>query len=527
MSSILPLFRRRQILMFGGSALLGGCVTTDKLNPFADKPPKPIDRVKSGKIAYANMDATRTADLGSVSMGGSALATTPALDAYLNQVLGRLMDQLGGPRPPAQAYVLAEPAPGAFAYPSGAIFITHGMLGQIANEDQLAFILGHELGHVALKHHGSDFLKKTNRYALHAAETYWGFRGGGGGGVLGMPPWLAAGYATTIMTRDIISPSWNREQEDDADRFGLDVMVAAGYNLEAAKGVMAILQAAEQKFTKETAIEYTAFDEAIIKTQADAEQKGKSGTDPLSAGVAEAFSNIGKGLSESRQTHRSTEERLGRLDEYILKFYDEADTPSFRTEPLRAALAEAGTAQALGRYRQSAEAVQRVVSGAAPAIAPPPPPPPRQQSQQRPRTALPPPPPDPLTIVSTAPSGALSADNFLNRYAAYLNHTVGRMDVARRHLETATTLATPSGDIVVRLALQYMEEGRAPDAVTLVDRGIGLYGEMPAFLQSAILARGKAGRMQEAQAIATRCQLSNPEAKRLCSDAIEKAKAGA
>ena len=43
--------------------------------------------------------------------------------------------------------------PNAFALPSGKIYITQGMLQELENENELVYIIGHELGHFKHKHH--------------------------------------------------------------------------------------------------------------------------------------------------------------------------------------------------------------------------------------------------------------------------------------------------------------------------------------------------------------------------------------
>jgi len=48
----------------------------------------------------------------------------------------------------------------AFACPGGIIFVTLGMLDLVENEDQLAAVLAHEIGHVSQKH-GLDVIKKA------------------------------------------------------------------------------------------------------------------------------------------------------------------------------------------------------------------------------------------------------------------------------------------------------------------------------------------------------------------------------
>lgn len=51
----------------------------------------------------------------------------------------------------------------AFAFPSGTIAFTRGLLAQIRSDDELAFVLAHELGHLVLHHHSDPqaFLRPT------------------------------------------------------------------------------------------------------------------------------------------------------------------------------------------------------------------------------------------------------------------------------------------------------------------------------------------------------------------------------
>ncbi len=50
---------------------------------------------------------------------------------------------------PFQFYVLADNRTvNAFALPGGPMFITEALLTRLQNEDQLAGVLGHEVGHV-------------------------------------------------------------------------------------------------------------------------------------------------------------------------------------------------------------------------------------------------------------------------------------------------------------------------------------------------------------------------------------------
>jgi beta-barrel assembly-enhancing protease len=71
------------------------------------------------------------------------------ISVYLNQVIAPLtaIDQMK-----VQVYTLRSTGVNAFATPRGDIFVTLGLLAQLENEAQLAFILAHELTHVKKEH---------------------------------------------------------------------------------------------------------------------------------------------------------------------------------------------------------------------------------------------------------------------------------------------------------------------------------------------------------------------------------------
>jgi len=66
--------------------------------------------------------------------------------------------------------VSAQHSVNAFTSPAGAVVVTRGMIQTLENEDQLAFILGHEAAHVLLDHHDNDWVVKSQRHSLTTAE---------------------------------------------------------------------------------------------------------------------------------------------------------------------------------------------------------------------------------------------------------------------------------------------------------------------------------------------------------------------
>ena len=103
--------------------------------------------------------------------------------------------------------------PNALALPGGTIAITTGLLDAVESENELAFVLGHELGHFRNR----DHLRGLGRgvgFSLALAAV--GLSAGGGAAQL-------ASVAGELTQR-----GFGRDQEQAADRFGLQ-LVAAEY----------------------------------------------------------------------------------------------------------------------------------------------------------------------------------------------------------------------------------------------------------------------------------------------------------
>ena len=108
------------------------------------------------------------------------------------------------------------------ALPGGYIYVTRGMLAYLNNEDQLATVLAHEIGHVA---------------ARHAARQAWqqqigqGLLLGGaliGQGVLGLP----AGDLLNLggKAAELLFLRYSRDDELEADQLSVDYSSRAGYD---------------------------------------------------------------------------------------------------------------------------------------------------------------------------------------------------------------------------------------------------------------------------------------------------------
>ena len=70
----------------------------------------------------------------------------------LEKVAARLWQQMDCELPPPRVQIIVDTRTDAYAYPNGRCYITTGILERVANEDQLAMILAHEMVHYARQH---------------------------------------------------------------------------------------------------------------------------------------------------------------------------------------------------------------------------------------------------------------------------------------------------------------------------------------------------------------------------------------
>src|SRR6058998_768111 len=80
------------------------------------------------------------------------VAQDPALNRYLESV-GRAVAAHSPRQDVAYSFQIVEmDEPNAFALPGGHVFVSRGLLLLANTEAELAYVLGHEIGHVAARH---------------------------------------------------------------------------------------------------------------------------------------------------------------------------------------------------------------------------------------------------------------------------------------------------------------------------------------------------------------------------------------
>ncbi len=119
----------------------------------------------------------------------------------------------------------------AFALPGGQCFITAALYAKLENEDQLAGVMGHEIGHVIHRHGAERMASQGFIQGLIQSVMI----GSGGSQSMAQIANVVGNYT---------SMKYGRDQELESDDFGVRLMLEAGYNPEHLIGVMDILEEA-------------------------------------------------------------------------------------------------------------------------------------------------------------------------------------------------------------------------------------------------------------------------------------------
>lgn len=141
----------------------------------------------------------------------------------LERVTLRLLDVTGEDPSEWQVAVFAKPDINAFALPGKRIGVFEGMFEVTETEDQLAAIVGHEIGHLDAEH-GKERIEAqvaTNAgirllaWLLNAGDVQYADE-------------IAAALGLGVQY-GVLLP-YNRDQELEADRLGLETMAAAAFD---------------------------------------------------------------------------------------------------------------------------------------------------------------------------------------------------------------------------------------------------------------------------------------------------------
>jgi predicted Zn-dependent protease len=190
--------------------------------------------------ATATSPTGRTQRVGAVSqaelnqLGAEAFAQAKATqrqsgdarqNAYVRCVVNAVTRELPGEwQAQWEVALFADESPNAFALPGGKVGVNTGIFKVAQNQDQLAAVIAHEIGHVVSRHHDERITRQLGTQA--------------GLGILGalVGSQYGQGAASTVSqvggaaAQGLVLLPNNRTQESEADVVGQQLMARAGFN---------------------------------------------------------------------------------------------------------------------------------------------------------------------------------------------------------------------------------------------------------------------------------------------------------
>ena len=163
------------------------------------------------------------------------------LNAYVDRIGQRLAKHSSRSHLVHEFHVVDMKEPNAFALPGGHIYVSRGLLAIMNSEDELAAVLGHEIGHVEGRHSAKQQTKSRGWIPLQILA------GIGGAAASVVSPGLGGAVASMgQLPASLVLASYSRNQEKEADRFGQQYAAAEGWDPAALSATMDALSREQQ-----------------------------------------------------------------------------------------------------------------------------------------------------------------------------------------------------------------------------------------------------------------------------------------
>ena len=162
----------------------------------------------------------------------------PTTQKYVDQIGARLAQHSPRADVDYRFYILDMKEPNAMALPGGHVFVSRGLLAFVNSEDELANVIGHEIGHVAARH----AVQRQTRATPFAVVTGLGaFATGIVSPTIGRVVAGVGGLAGSAF----LAP-YSRSQENEADEVGQKIAAASGWDPHAMAATFETLEREEE-----------------------------------------------------------------------------------------------------------------------------------------------------------------------------------------------------------------------------------------------------------------------------------------
>lgn len=199
----------------------------------------------------------------------------PLLQDYIQTIGNRLVSQAPKQAFPFHFFFIQHNAVNAFTAPGGYIAVHTGLMDAVKNEAELAAVLSHEMSHATQRHIARGMERaKIDQFATigaMVAAIALGSQVKGGDAMNG-----ALMTAQALGAEDHLN--FSREQEQEADRLGIDLLYRSGYDPNAMPQflrTMSALSDSDRSLVTELLSTHPLTDSRIADTQNRATQLAK------------------------------------------------------------------------------------------------------------------------------------------------------------------------------------------------------------------------------------------------------------
>lgn len=233
------------------------------------------------------------------------------LKAYLKSIVVKIHGVSHRPNLPVDFAIQNSSVPNAWAIP-GNVVITRGLLAGLSNEAEFAFVMGHEMGHVAARHSASQM-----SYSMLGEVLLKGT-----GAALG-----GTGYSDAVLSAGSIGASlallkFSRSDELEADRLGVLYMSRLGYDTRNALNAHRNLEKISQEYARSVGQERSesSFFDELLSTH----PRTRIRVDEIQTLINQTPRGVITGDGSGKQRFQSMTANLRRVNNIYLNYYDKA-----------------------------------------------------------------------------------------------------------------------------------------------------------------------------------------------------------
>ncbi|WDE11052.1 M48 family metallopeptidase [Thalassomonas haliotis] len=269
----------------------------------------------------------------------TSLIHSPELTTYLQNITDHIIKQWPGTPIKSKVVIVNSYTFGPYVDQFGVIHVPLGMLENVESEDEIASLLSHEVGHILLRHHErSEVVKSQQEYVKNIASTVVVVntakntklnKVGENYKLIYTPTEQSKNntskaaiysYLINSLSDNVWSTAWARNQEDEADLLGLDLLVHSGYSPRAASHTLDRLSdfQGKQKSILNTFIDNKKEALANAWQEGDMAALGQEASTTLLEGTVSLIDSTTDYLKKS---HMSPADRNLNLRHYIRKEY--------------------------------------------------------------------------------------------------------------------------------------------------------------------------------------------------------------